>query len=746
MFWVTDLGWLMGPMLITGTLLHGGTVVLFEGTPDYPKPDRIWDLSERHRVTHLGISPTATRALMPYGPDWIAKHDLSALRIIGSTGEPWNPEPFRWLLEHAGGGRVPIINYTGGTEISGGILASFPIAPIKPCSFSGPIPGMAAECFGDDGRPVRGAVGELVITKAWPGMTKGFWQDPDRYIETYWSRWKDVWVHGDWAFVDDDGFWYIHGRSDDTLKIAGKRVGPAEVESVLVGDPAVNESAAIGVPHEVKGESVVCFCVLRPGHEPSDQLRGRADRARDAGDGQGAQARARAVRARAAEDAQREDHAARDPRDLPRQRSRRSVVARESGRRDRDPRGRVASRAARRRARSLAHEPLHEPHQPERGDGQRRRAHHRALPRLAAHPRDDGQEDQHHDRLPCLHAEVEREQRPREAARGERQRHQHRRESEAVDQPEDECHAPAMRGRRAEDDVLHRDPHDGRGDHRLDHARRHRDQAGHREREREAVGDRERGDDAEQRPEAAAAQQQRGEEQEMVVAGEDVLDAQAKEPGIPVRRRALADGHAAFARGRFEGELLDAAGPLHLGQRVVIGAEGVEEIVADVELADRRRAREVDHDRQALRVGRRRLDESLRRLAAPAVGVEPHLVLDGGDQAIAAGDVPRPRADQLVDHRGGQPGRGDREAVPDRVAVHRDGRVAGAASEVGARGWRRSDRGEPGHADRDDPGPPAACRAPIRHRDRASARPPLPGAFIAASTRSHSRPTNTGRR
>ena len=273
MFWVTDLGWLMGPMLITGTLLHGATVVLFEGTPDYPKPDRLWDLCERHRVTHLGISPTATRALMPYGADWIAKHDLSALRIIGSTGEPWNPEPFRWLLEHAGGGRVPIINYTGGTEISGGILASFPIAPIKPCSFSGPIPGMAAECFGEDGRPVRGAVGELVVTKPWPGMTKGFWQDPDRYIETYWSRWKDVWVHGDWAFVDDEGFWYIHGRSDDTLKIAGKRVGPAEVESVLVGDPAVNEAAAVGVPHEVKGESVVCFCVLRPGHEPTEALR-----------------------------------------------------------------------------------------------------------------------------------------------------------------------------------------------------------------------------------------------------------------------------------------------------------------------------------------------------------------------------------------------------------------------------------------------------------------------------------------
>jgi acetyl-CoA synthetase len=273
MFWVTDLGWLMGPMLITGTLLMGGTVVLFEGTPDYPKPDRLWQLCARHRVTHLGISPTAVRALMPYGPDWIAPHDLSSIRIIGSTGEPWNPEPYRWLFDHIGKGRVPILNYTGGTEISGGILACFPVCPIKPCSFNGAIPGMAADCYGEDGQPVRGEVGELVVTRPWPGMTNGFWQDPDRYLEAYWARWPDVWVHGDWAYVDEDGYWFIHGRSDDTLKIAGKRVGPAEIESVLVGHPAVNEAAAIGVPHEIKGETVVCFAVLRPGFEPTDALR-----------------------------------------------------------------------------------------------------------------------------------------------------------------------------------------------------------------------------------------------------------------------------------------------------------------------------------------------------------------------------------------------------------------------------------------------------------------------------------------
>jgi acetyl-CoA synthetase len=263
----------MGPMAFTAALFHGATAVVFEGVPDYPKPDRLWGLVERHRISVMGLSPTAVRALMPHGPEHVHAHDLSSLRIIGSTGEPWNPEPYRWLFENAGKARLPIINYTGGTEISGGILGCFPIAPIKPCSFAGPIPGMAAECFGDDGTPVRGQVGELVITRPWPGMTAGFWRDAERYEETYWSRWPDVWVHGDWAYVDPDGFWYIQGRSDDTLKIAGKRLGPAEVESVLVGHPDVAEAGVIGVPHEIKGEAVVCFVVLRPGRTASEPLR-----------------------------------------------------------------------------------------------------------------------------------------------------------------------------------------------------------------------------------------------------------------------------------------------------------------------------------------------------------------------------------------------------------------------------------------------------------------------------------------
>ena len=273
LFWLTDLGWLMGPMLITAGLFHGGTAVLFEGVPDYPKPNRLWSLVERHKISIMGLSPTAVRALMPHGAEHVHAHELGSLRVLASTGEPWNPEPYRWLFENAGKTRVPIINYTGGTEISGGILSSFPIAPIKPCSFYGPIPGMAADCFGDDGRPVRGQVGELVVTAPWPGMTQGFWKDPQRYEETYWSRWPNVWVHGDWAYVDDDGFWFIQGRSDDTLKIAGKRLGPAEVESVLVSHEAVAEAGVVGVPHEVKGEAIVCFVVLRPSHHGSEPLR-----------------------------------------------------------------------------------------------------------------------------------------------------------------------------------------------------------------------------------------------------------------------------------------------------------------------------------------------------------------------------------------------------------------------------------------------------------------------------------------
>jgi len=265
LFWMTDMGWMMGPWEVFGTLILGATMMLYDGAPDFPGPDRVWSLVDRHKVTALGVSPTLIRALRRHGDEIVHQHDLSSLRKFASTGEPWNPDPWTWLFQNVGRGKLPIINYSGGTEISGGIVMGNVLTPMKPCAFSGPLPGMAADVVDENGKSVRGRVGELVIREPWIGMTRGFWRDPQRYIESYWSRWPDVWVHGDWAAVDDDGLWYILGRSDDTIKIAGKRVGPAEVESILVAHPQVSEAAAVGVPDPVKGEALVCFCVLRKG-------------------------------------------------------------------------------------------------------------------------------------------------------------------------------------------------------------------------------------------------------------------------------------------------------------------------------------------------------------------------------------------------------------------------------------------------------------------------------------------------
>jgi acetyl-CoA synthetase len=273
LYWMTDMGWMMGPWLVFGALILGGTLFIYDGAPDYPGPDRIWAMVARHKITTLGVSPTLIRALIPYGEAPFRKHDLSSLRFFSSTGEPWNPDPWMWLFERVGGGIRPIINYSGGTEISGGIVCGNPILPLKPCSFSAPCPGIAADVFDEQGRPVRNQVGELVIKAPWIGMTRGFWKDPQRYEDTYWSRWPEVWVHGDFAAIDSDGLWYILGRSDDTIKVAGKRLGPAEIESILVSHPQVVEAAAIGVPDEIKGNEVVVFCVLASGCEACEDLR-----------------------------------------------------------------------------------------------------------------------------------------------------------------------------------------------------------------------------------------------------------------------------------------------------------------------------------------------------------------------------------------------------------------------------------------------------------------------------------------
>ena len=263
-YWMTDMGWMMGPWLVFGSLTLGATMFIYDGAPDFPAPDRLWHLVERHQINQLGVSPTLIRALIPHGESQFETKDLTSIRCFASTGEPWNPAPWMWLFERVGGGTRPIINYSGGTEISGGIVMGNPILPLKPCGFSGPCPGIAADVLDENGESVVDEVGELVIKAPWIGMTRGFWRDEERYHQTYWARWDDTWVHGDFAAIDSDGIWYILGRSDDTIKIAGKRLGPAEVESILVAHPAVVEAAAIGVPHEVKGSELVVFCVLAP--------------------------------------------------------------------------------------------------------------------------------------------------------------------------------------------------------------------------------------------------------------------------------------------------------------------------------------------------------------------------------------------------------------------------------------------------------------------------------------------------
>jgi acetyl-CoA synthetase len=277
LFWFSDLGWMMGPWAITGTLMLGATCFLYEGAINHPHPDRIWDMVERHRVTHLGIAPTAIRTLMGSGDGWVEEHDLSSLVVLAGAGEPWNPAAWEWYMRVVGKGEHPIINYSGGTEVSGGILAGSTLLPSKPCTFGGPVPGMAADVIDHDGNPVRGGVGELALRASWPGITRGFWEDPTRYLDTYWRRVPGLWVHGDWATVDEDGFWRILGRSDDTVKVAGKRIGPAEVESAALSHPAVAEAAAIGIPDEVKGESLAIFVRAHTNDTGKEQLRAELD-------------------------------------------------------------------------------------------------------------------------------------------------------------------------------------------------------------------------------------------------------------------------------------------------------------------------------------------------------------------------------------------------------------------------------------------------------------------------------------
>jgi acetyl-CoA synthetase len=273
-FWFTDIGWMMGPWQIIGCLMHGGTIVVFEGAPDYPAPDRVWELVERHSVTTLGISPTAIRMLMRAGDALVDKHPMPTLRMLGSTGEPWDPESYLWYFERVGRKRCPVINISGGTDIVGCFLAPLPILPLKPASLQSRGLGMAVDVFDEDGNSVVDQVGYLVCKKPAPSMTRGLWKNEAKYIEAYWSRFPGIWNHGDWAKVDADGDWFVYGRADDTMKIAGRRVGPGEVEAALIDHPAVSEAAAVGVPDPIKGTDVVCFVVLHPARRESEALRG----------------------------------------------------------------------------------------------------------------------------------------------------------------------------------------------------------------------------------------------------------------------------------------------------------------------------------------------------------------------------------------------------------------------------------------------------------------------------------------
>jgi acetyl-CoA synthetase len=270
--WITDMGWIMGPLSVMGVHALGGTLLLYEGAPDQPGPSRVWDMVDRHSVGVLGVSPTLIRALKAAGPP--PSSELDSLRLFGSSGEPWDEDAYRWLAVTVGGRRRPVINFSGGTEVGGAFLAPYIVEPIKLCSLGGPSLGMDVDVFDAGGGSVRGAMGELVCRQPWPAMTRGVYRDPERYIESYWSMYPGVWRHGDWARVDADGQWFLLGRSDEALNVAGKRVGPAEVESVLLAHPAVAEAATIGVPDETKGEAIWCFWTPADpdGDDVSDEL------------------------------------------------------------------------------------------------------------------------------------------------------------------------------------------------------------------------------------------------------------------------------------------------------------------------------------------------------------------------------------------------------------------------------------------------------------------------------------------
>lgn len=273
-FWMSDFGWLIGALASVTAAFHGGSLLLAEGAPDYPDQGRLWRLVQDYQVSYFGIAPTAVRGAMRYGVEEVSKYDFSHLRITASSGEPWTDDAWLWFFEHVCQRKVPILNYSGGTEVGGGILGGTVLHPLKPSSFAGPLPGRGSAVFNEKGEAVDpGEVGELVMTQPSIGLTRSLYQDDARYIKSYWDVFPDVWVHGDWAMRDHDGMWYVLGRSDDTINVSGKRIGPSEIEGVLMSTGKILEAAMIGVPDALKGTALVCVCVANPGVETGDALR-----------------------------------------------------------------------------------------------------------------------------------------------------------------------------------------------------------------------------------------------------------------------------------------------------------------------------------------------------------------------------------------------------------------------------------------------------------------------------------------
>ena len=275
-FWCTaDIGWVTGhSYVVYGPLSNGATVVMYEGSPDWPERDRFWDLIERHGVTVFYTAPTAIRSFMRWGTDWPGRHNLQSLRLLGSVGEPINPEAWMWYYEHVGGSRCPIVDTWWQTETGHILIAPLPgITLLKPGSATRPFPGISAEVVNERGERVAEGGGYLVLTRPWPGMLRTIYGDAERYVRQYWGRWgESVYVTGDGAKRDADGFFWLLGRVDDVLNVAGHRVGTMEVESALVDHPHVAEAAVVGKPHEIKGQAIAAFVTLKDGVAPTPSL------------------------------------------------------------------------------------------------------------------------------------------------------------------------------------------------------------------------------------------------------------------------------------------------------------------------------------------------------------------------------------------------------------------------------------------------------------------------------------------